>query len=284
MNIAVTGANGQLGRAIIQAISKQVSDCDLIGLARTPERAQDLDVDIRPGDYDNYAQLESSLAGIDQVLLVSGMESPDKRIGQHRNVIHAAKVVGVKKIVYTSIQGPEQGTAFSPVVQSNRQTEADLKSSGLDWVIGRNGLYIEPDVEYIDNYRAAGEIANCAGDGICGYTTRTELGFAYAKMLSEARHNGNTYNLHGEALTQTQLTRYLNDAFGLDLKYRTMTVEEYRAERIAELGDFLGTVISGIYQGIREGALDNSSHFAQAAGRPHQSWSDYFDRLKPLQD
>ncbi len=284
MNIAVTGASGQLGRAIIQAIREQLSDCNLIGLARTPEKARDLDVDIRPGDYGNYSQLESSLAGMDQILLVSGMEAPDKRIDQHRNVIRAAKAVGVKKIVYTSIQGAEQGTAFSPVVQSNRQTEADLKSSGLDWVIGRNGLYIEPDVEYIDNYRAAGEIANCAGDGKCGYTTRSELGFAYAKMLSEAQHNGNTYNLHGEALTQTQLAEYLSDAFDLGLKYRSMTVDEYRAERIAELGDFLGTVISGIYQGILEGALDNPSHFNRAAGRPHQSWRDYFSHLKPQKD
>jgi NAD(P)H dehydrogenase (quinone) len=58
------------------------------------------------------------------------------------------------------------------VVQSNRQTEADVRASGLAWVIGRNGIYIEPDVEYIDRYRAAGAVANCAGDGRCGYTTR----------------------------------------------------------------------------------------------------------------
>ena len=56
------------------------------------------------------------------------------------------------------MQGPENGTAFSPIVQSNRQTEADVKASGLAWVIGRNGIYIEPDVDYIDKYKASGEI------------------------------------------------------------------------------------------------------------------------------
>ena len=42
-------------------------------------------------------------------------------------------------------------------------------------VIGRSGIHIEPDVEYIDSYRKAGEIANRAGDGKCGHTTRPEL-------------------------------------------------------------------------------------------------------------
>lgn len=61
------------------------------------------------------------------------------RFQQHRNVIDAAHAAGVKKLVYTSIIGPEEGTRFSPVVQSNRQTEADIRASGLDWAIGRKG-------------------------------------------------------------------------------------------------------------------------------------------------
>jgi uncharacterized protein YbjT (DUF2867 family) len=80
---------------------------------------------------------------------VVGLE-PSKRVEQHRNVIGAAQDAGVRKIVYTSVQGAMTGTAFSPIVQSNRQTEQDVRDNGLDWVIGRNGICIEPDVECID--------------------------------------------------------------------------------------------------------------------------------------
>jgi len=59
-----------------------------------------------------------------------------------------------------------------------------------------------------------------------------------------------------------------------------MTVEEYRAERIAGLGEFLGGVIAGIYAGIREDAMDNPSQFSMAAGREHQPWAEYFAGLK----
>ncbi|ATW05091.1 SDR family oxidoreductase [Sphingorhabdus sp. YGSMI21] len=275
MTIAVTAASGQLGSAIIRALS-QITDEPIIGLARSPEKAAGLGVEIRPGDYADREQMEKSLAGIGTLLLVSGMAAPDERIGQHRNVIEAARANGVRKIVYTSIQGAETGTAFSPIVQSNRQTEADIRASGLDWAIGRNGIYIEPDVDYLDNYKASGEIANCAGDGKCGYTTRDELAFAYASMLTEPTHHGRTYRLHGEPISQTELAAYFNRAFGTDLRYRAMSVSDYQAERIAALGEFMGTIIAGIYEGIRLGALETESEFAKAAGRPHQGWDDYF--------
>ncbi len=279
MKVAVTAASGQLGTQVVNALAAVVPSEDIVGLARTPDKAKHLGIEVRPGDYNEREVLEESLQSVDTVLLVSGMDAPERRIEQHRNLIEAAESAGVTKIVYTSVQGAEEATAFSPIIQSNRQTEEDVRRSGLDWVIGRNGIYIEPDVEYLETYKKTGGITNCAGDGRCGYTTRPELGYAYARMLTEERHNGRTYNLHGEAITQYELAEYLNSAFGTDLIYTPMTVEEYRKDRVAELGEFLGTVIAGIYQGIRDGEADNPSHYLEAAGREHVSWSTYFASL-----
>ena len=279
MKVAVTAASGRLGSEIVRALIEHPSAPEVVGLARTPGHAEHLGVEVRPGGYDNPGELQDSLDGVDAVLLVSGMDAPDKRIGQHRNVIAAATEAGVARIVYTSIQGAEEATAFSPVVQSNRQTEADVRDSGLDWVIGRNGIYIEADVDYVDTYVQEGGIRNCAGEGRCGYTTRPELAKAYAQMLTDGRHDGRTYNLHGEAITQYQLAEYLNSAFGTHLEYTPIGVEEYRADRTAALGEFMGSVISGIYEGIRRGALDNPSDFREAAGRAHIDWATYFARV-----
>ncbi len=282
MTLAVTAVSGQLGGQIARKLIETPDGEPVVGLARTPANALGLGIEIRPGDYAQPEQLGTSLAGVDTLLLVSGMDAPETRIQQHRNVIEAAKAAGVGKIVYTSIQGAEQGTAFSPVVQSNRQTEADVRASGLNYAIGRNGIYIEPDIEYIERYKAKGEIANCAGTGKCGYTTRSELAHAYVQLLKRDGFNRQTVNLHGSPITQTQLANYLNGAFGTELTYREMTTDSFIADRTAELGGFIGPVIGGIYEGIRQGVYDAPSDFEAVVGRPHQNWDDFFQALADI--
>ena len=280
MKIAVTAANGQLGSSVVNELKREVGEDNLVGIVRTPEKASHLGIEIRKGDYHSLDDFNAALKGVNQVLLISGMDEPQKRIQQHRKVIEAAKQNGVQKIVYTSIVGDEEKTAFSPIVKSNRQTEKDVQDSGLNWVIGRNGIYLEPDLEYINTYVKEGEIRNCAGDGKCGYTSREELGFAYAQMLLNEIHNGQSYNLVGEPITQAELADLINQVFNTNLTYRSVSVEAYQKERKAELGDFIGDVIAGIYHGIKIGVNDVNSDFRKVVGRPHKSVVEMMEAFK----
>ncbi len=277
--IAVTAASGNLGSAIINRLKQEIGKDNVTGIARTPVKAKSLGVEIRKGDYNSKEDFLIALKDIDTLLLVSGMDHPEKRIQQHRNIIEAAKESGIKKIVYTSIKGAKEGNDFSPVVASNRQTEEDIKNSGLQWAIGRNGIYIEPDLEYIDIYKKEGGIINSAADGKCGYTSREELAYAYFKLLTDDNLNGKTYDLYGEPITQIQLTAAINKAFNLHLKYKSIPFVEYTKERKAALGDFLGTIIGGIYEGIRTGKFDGKSDFYEVAKRPHKSVNDMINEF-----
>ncbi len=280
MKIAVTAANGKLGSSIVEELKKEIGSENVIGIVRTPEKATHLGVEVRKGDYKSRDEYNEALKGVDKVLLISGMDDPQKRIQQHRNVIEAAKQNGVTKIVYTSIVGDEENNAFSPVVQSNRQTEKDVQNSGLDWAIGRNGIYIEPDLEYIGNYKIDGEIRNSAGEGRCTYTSRKELGFAYAKMLLNDELNGQTYNLVGEPITQQELADLINKIYKTDLKFTPVPYDDYKKERIEELGDFIGNIIAGIYKGISDGANDVPSDFEKVTGRAHKSTIELIKEYK----
>ncbi|APY01016.1 NAD(P)H-binding protein [Lacinutrix venerupis] len=280
MKIAITSVTGQLGSAIATQLIKEIGKENVIGIARTPEKAKHFGIEIRKGDYNSREQFNNALVGVDTVLLVSGMDAPEKRIEQHRNVIEAAKLNGVKKIVYTSIVGAEQGNAFSPIVQSNRQTEKDIQESGLNWAIGRNGIYIEPDIEYIENYIKEGEIRNCAQNGKCSYTSRKELSYAYVNMLLNDKLNDKIYNLVGEAITQTELANYINKVYGTNLIFNSISVEAYTKERKTELGDFMGTIIAGIYEGILNGIYNLKSDFNIVTGRQHKLALEIIKEIK----
>lgn len=283
MKVAVTGASGHLGSAVIETL-KQTEGITPIAIARSPSKARQLAVEIRQGDYNSTAQLDKAFQGVDALLLVSGMASPDERLEQHKRVVDSAKRAGVARLVFAGIVVAESGGGFKPIQRASLATEEYLKESGLGWSIGRNGIYIEPDLEYIDNYRRAGKIANCAGEGRCAYTCRPELALAYARMLTEQQHEEQTYVLAGQPITQKTLAACINQVFGTALEYESLTVEEYRRERQSALGDFLGAIIAGIYEGIRNGAMDVQSEFERVVGRPHQSPIEMLRAWAALQD
>ncbi len=280
MKVAVTAVSGQLGSAIAQQLISKIGKENVVGTARTTSKAEHLGITLMPGDYNSKSDFVTAFSGIDAVLILSGMDAPEKRVVQHRNIIHGAREAGVRKIVYTSIVGDDGNTTFDSIVQSNRQTEQDIRESGLEWSIGRNGLYIEPDVEYMETYKKDGKITNCAGDGLCSYTTREELAYAYVQMILNDDRNSQTFNLAGEAITQQQLAHYLNKAFGTELVYEKMTPEAYLAFQQKVKGEFLGKIIAGIYTKIRMGEFNIQSDFKAAAGRCHLTWEDYFSTLK----
>ncbi|MEO9477046.1 MAG: hypothetical protein ABJG41_15990 [Cyclobacteriaceae bacterium] len=106
------------------------------------------------------------------------------------------------------------------------------------------------------------------------------MAHAYTHMLVSDTHNGQTYNLMGQATSQAQLAELVNQVFGTKLRFNAISIDDYLAERIAELGDFIGTVIAGIYEGIRNGVNDVPSDFEKVTGRLHMSPLDMIEAFK----
>ncbi|NNK79870.1 MAG: NAD(P)H-binding protein, partial [Flavobacteriales bacterium] len=68
MNIAVTSANGKLGSAIVKQLIEEIGRENVIGIARTPAKAEHLGVEIRKGDYNSREEFDEALKGIDTVM------------------------------------------------------------------------------------------------------------------------------------------------------------------------------------------------------------------------
>jgi NAD(P)H dehydrogenase (quinone) len=288
MKIAVTAASGRLGHATLRALSARVDPANIIGVARDPGRIDVPGIDKRAGEYESVEQMTAALDDIDTVIMISApVVGATDRVTLHRNVIAAAQRAGVRKIVYTSvIGGPgEEDTLFFATQQVNRQAETDIAGSGLDWIIARNGLYLELDLEHIRLANASGVYRNNGGEGRCGYISIDELACATAELALSDTCNGRTLNLTSENRTQAELVKLANEIFDLNVRYEPITseqnIERFMAnEKIAARGEGVAKMLTGCFQCIEKGAFDVSSDFAAAAGRAPKSIREQFEEIR----
>jgi NAD(P)H dehydrogenase (quinone) len=271
MKIGVTAASGNLGRLISAELARTIGAENIIGIARSPEKIAVEGIETRAADYADAASWPEVLDGIDTVVLVSSPAGPWDRVKMHWNVIEGGALAGVRKMLYTSVigNGKEAETRYAPVAAINRQAEADLQASGMEWVIPRNGLYLEFDVAHIVNADMEGGIfRNNGGTGRCGYITRDEIAFATAKLALDDLHNDKIYNLVGDCHTQAELVAMVNDVYGTNVSYESISDEECFAKLEPIRGEIVANMLTGCYQCIRNGAYDVPSDFEAATGRP----------------
>ncbi|WNJ18225.1 NAD(P)H-binding protein [Pontibacter sp. G13] len=269
--IAITGASGQLGSAIVRKTADCLGADQVLAVARHPDRAAHLGVKVRPGDYDDRGEMERAFYGVDEVVLVSPPSAPAQRLKQLIKAIDAAKSAGVKRLIFSSVIGKTGQHGFSPIIEVQREAERYLKRSGLPWTIARNGIYLEPDIETLDTYIDAGKISNCAGKGKCAYTSREELAEAYCALVCQSNGMAKTFNLAGPNTTQAELATCFSEVIGKPIAFEDVSVSSFQRDRVASVGPELGSVIGGIYASIRAGFMEVESDFEEIVGRPHHT-------------
>lgn len=257
--IAVTGATGQLGRLVVEKLKQKVPASNLIALVRSPEKASDLGVNVRAADYDNPKTLVAALNGVDTLLLISSSEI-GKRLSQHRNVINAAKQAGVNRVVYTSLLHAD--TSSLSLAEEHRQTEAELKASGLAFTILRHGWYTENYTGFIAGALSAGEFIGSAGDGKIAAATREDFAQAAAVVLTRDDQEGKIYELAGDsAWTLSELAAEVSRQTGRNIPYKNLPESDYASALINfGLPEPLAQALAGYDVSASQGALFDDSH------------------------
>lgn len=279
MSIAVSGASGRLGSRIIDSLLAMTSgndgQRDIVALARRRDSVAQPVTEIREADYAVVDQMTGALAGVSTLIMISApVQAGVDRVELHRNVLAAARAAGVRKVLYTSVigNGDEAGTWYADTQQVNRTAEQDLMDSGLDWVICRNGLYLDLDLKHLRAAADSGVYSNNGGSGRCGYISISELAFAIARLARDDSMTGRTLNLIGETVTQQELVDLANRVFGMRLVYRPIdeaaNVERLMAHpMIASRGIEVARMLTGCFQCMSKGAFDVEPQFHLAAGR-----------------
>lgn len=272
---AVTGASGQLGRLVINALLETVAPGKIVALVRTPDSVADLvarGVTVRTFDYDAPETLMSALQGVTRLVLISG-NAVGARVVQHGAVIAAAKVAGVGLVAYTSILNADRSPML--LAAEHKATEAMLAASGLDYALLRNGWYTENYLMGAGAAVAHGVLLGSSGDGIISAAARVDYAEAAATVL--ARGLTGTFELAGDSgFTQTELAAALAEMSGKPVVYQDMSQADYAAalEQVGLPGPF-AAILADSDARAGEGALfDASGTLSQLIGRPTTPWRE----------
>lgn len=159
MSIAITGATGFVGQALLDAA--QATGMSLRALARR-DQAGRAGVEWLRGDLADRSALQALVTGTEAVIHVAGVvNAPDPAGFEAGNVtgtlelVEAALAAGVPRFVFiSSLAAREPG--LSAYGASKLRAEEIVRASGLDWTIVRPpAIYGPRDREMLELFRAA---------------------------------------------------------------------------------------------------------------------------------
>ncbi len=255
--IVVTGATGQLGKAVVEALLRRRPASRIVASVRDPAKAAVLaksGVEVRVADFADPPSLRAAFAGARQVLIVSADKLGDEAVRLHRAAIEAAREVGAERVLYTSHMGARRASPFAPADQHAR-TESDLAECGLPYASLRHGFYAESCLHMVGDGLKSGAL-RVPEDGPVSWTARADLAEADAAILADGgRQTGITPPLTAtEAVTMADLATLASDVTGREVRHVTISDDEWREAKIAHgMPARYAEMLLGMFQAARRG-------------------------------
>lgn len=286
--LLVTGAAGQLGRAILHHLleTSKVSASDIVAASRDTSKLADLaakGVETRKADFTDEAGLAAAFAGIDRVLIISTDElaTPGGRLKQHKTAVAAAAKAGVKHILYTSMPNPDKSlVSFAP---DHLGTEEAVEATGIPYTILRNAWYDDNYLMSMPHNIETGTWYTAYGAGKVSNISRDDCARAAAAALANPPAGSSTLTLTGsESLNAEEIAALVSEATGKPLNVVHVTDEQLAGGLTsAGLPDFLVKMLVSADANIRAGNFDLvTGDYEKLTGRKPQLLSAYFENSK----
>ncbi|SDG68660.1 NAD(P)H dehydrogenase (quinone) [Pedobacter terrae] len=281
--ILVTGATGNLGRATINALLKVgIAAKEIAALVRDEEKGaafKSNGIQVKVGDYDDFASLTAAFEDVDKLLLISSSSDIIHRFNQHKNVIDAAKKSGVSHIIYTGfdMKNLTQSTMADDVIY-HAYTADYLKHAEVPYTLMNNTLYADliPIIageNILDN-----GISIPAGDGHVPFLPIAEMANALASVATTPGHQNQAYTIAAEtAISFAEIAEIISALSGKKIAYHQAVSAVY-IEQLVKQGISAGDAayLARFAGAIAEGEFEtHKSDIEKILGRPALTLRDY---------
>jgi uncharacterized protein YbjT (DUF2867 family) len=269
--ILVTGANGNLGGAVVRALSNRAMT--VIAAGTHPENMQmPQGMEVRKIDYVQPETVTAALKGVDALFLVAPPLDPEAA-AKLNPVIDQAKFAGVRHIVFNSALGVDQNDA-APL----RVVEKNLMAAGLGYTILRPNFFMENfSSGFLASMIAQGGIFLAAADAGTSFISVEDIA-AVAATTFEKEHFGAEYNLTGPAaLDHAQVAKIISEVSGRQIQYHALT-EAAMLQGARDQGMPEGAVqyMGVLYNAVRSGWLAAvTGDVENVIGRPPVTFGDF---------
>jgi NAD(P)H dehydrogenase (quinone) len=259
MTVVVTGANGELGRSIVQGLIRASTGERIVATVRDVDAAGDLTaqgVSVLPGSFDDPSNLARAFAGADTVFVNATFfgVAPELRGQRVANAIDAAAKAGASRILLTT--WPDLDNCPMPVIADYRESEALIRAAGPAWTVLRLGYGIADAVgrDVLWGIKD-GELVAPAGKAATTPAAISDLAEAGVAAILSNDYNGRVLELSGpNAVTWSDLAGLASELSGRDIRYRDVTDDEYREFLAArDLHPALADSLVGLYSAFRSG-------------------------------
>lgn len=248
--IFVTGATGNLGRAVVAALSEQ--GFQVRAAARQPGRAAFAPgVEVVAFDYTRPETHAAALQEMEAVVWIAPPLDPAAP-AKLNPVIARAQAEGVRQMVFVSALGVD-AVEQAPL----RLIERQLLECGAPATMVRPNFFMENfTAGFLAPMVKQGTLALAAADGQTSFIAAADIAAVVATALAQGLV-GRAYNLTGpEALDHAAVAALLSRVWGRPVAYRAIS-EEAMLEGLRQAGLPEGAVqyAGQLYQAVRAGFL-----------------------------
>jgi NAD(P)H dehydrogenase (quinone) len=281
--LLVTGANGKLGRLIVEQLVAQGTP-NLVVASRDPKQLPaHSGVEQRRADFDDPSSLDEAFRGVDRVLVISThrIDVPGLRLRQHTAAVDAAKRAGVKHILYTSMLNPDG--SLIPFAPDHLGTEKAIQASGLEYSILRVSWYMDNLLSSLAGPLASGKWFTSSSEGRINYVPRADVARAAAGALASRSGVREKLDITGPApLKIKEIAAVASDIAGKPIEVVQVSDEQIAAgARAAGVPEPFIPLVVATDANIRAGKFDVASDAVkQLSGRPAQSVREFLSANK----
>ncbi|MFB7644025.1 SDR family oxidoreductase [Streptomyces sp. NPDC001251] len=272
--IVVTGATGNIGRPLTQALAAAGEQVTAVSRrsAEVPQGVRHFSADLA-----EPAGLVPALEGAKALfLLLSGdLHAPDARPA---DLIGLAAAQGVRRVVLLSSQGVST-RPDGPSRIAMRAVEDTLRASGLDWAVVRPGGFASNAFAWAESVRTEATVAAPFGDIGVPVVDPADIAEVSAACLLDDRHTGGIFELTGpEVITPRQQAGAIAAALGSPIRFHELTRAEAKAAMArfvpAELADDTLDILADPTPAERRISPD----VERVLGRAPRPFADWVDR------